>query len=352
MRVALLVAGLPPVYNGGAEISAARIAACAIRSGHDVHVIALGKRPPGQPGGVHIHYIPTTEVRYVRGLACAPALLKAIHDINPDIVHVQSAYMAPGAILANRLLGKPYLFYERGGVDMRLGIYLIVYPLTLKYARRVIAQTEKQRTSLMAYGRTDVEVIPNGVDTSSFGKVSRIVARLELGLPLDRKIALLVGRCRPEKNVRGFVQAAALLPEYLFLAVGDGPQLGLLKKTAGSNVQFAGSVDSQNTHLYYSAADVLVNTSLSEGFPLTILEGMASGLPIVAPDVCGIPEIIQDGVNGILTPSGDFRATAAAVNHILCDSARAASMSDCNRRKAREYSWEKVVDQLYGKEGQ
>lgn len=121
-----------------------------------------------------------------------------------------------------------------------------------------------------------------------------------------------------------------------------------LRIAGKGRVMLAGNVDNNRVPVYMSAADVLVNTSLSEGFPLSLLEGMASGLPIVAPRVCGIPEIVTDGINGILTEPQDFRSTAQAVNRVLGDTELAARMSRVNIEKARQYSWKNVVEKLYG----
>ena len=257
--------------------------------------------------------------------------------------------MAPAAWRAKRKWGTPYILYERGGI-YRPSLLNDLYRVFLRDATRVVAQTEDQKNALRKYvDRNDIEVIPNGIDTDRFFAAdAKMWARNLLGLPLDKQIILSVGRCRLEKNLEQFVKAAQTDEGRQWVLVGDGPELEKLKMMAAGRVLFTGAVDNRDVPKYMAAADILVNTSLTEGFPLAILEGMASGLPIIAPNVTGIPEIVWDGVNGLLVPVNDADATVAAVRYLLVNDHLMSSMSDRNRRKAREYTWENVVRRLYG----
>ncbi len=355
-RIAILVGGLPPVYTGGTEIATAKIAEYATRVGHDVHVISASDHPTGKDDSrrdrpFFVHEVRTVPARYIRGLTYIPGATWDIVNLKPDLIHAQAAYCAPAALLASKLTGIPYLFYERGGVSLpSLALNKCLYPLFLRYARRVVAQTEHQKGELEQYtSRIDIEVIPNGVETDKFGRLSKREAREVLGIPSSRKVVLAVGRCRPEKNLSDFVKAAKCdTGNTIYVLVGDGPELHRLEQAADGRVTFTGHVDNGAIHTYMSAADVLVNTSLTEGFPMAILEALASGLPMVAPAVCGIPEIVDDGVNGILTTVGDYTSTARAIDEILGNTALASCIAENNRLKARLYTWEMVVEKLYG----
>ena len=346
MRIAILVSGLPPHQLGGAEIAAAQIAKHAALAGHDVHIITPGI---GTLDQIPVRKVRTWEKRYIRGLACVPGMVGAIRRIRPDIVHVQSLYMAPGAIAARLLLGTPYLLYERGGVELPNPTNRITYPLAMRLANRVVAQTECQKRSLLQHHKREIEVIPNGVDLSLFNGISRETARRTLGWPSDALIVLAVGRCRPEKNFRDFILAAECFHQPHFLLIGAGDQLDKLREIGEEgNVEFLGDKNPKLIPTYMSGADILVNTSLSEGFPLTVLEGMAAGLPIVAPNVNGIPEIVTDGVNGILTQPRSYVSTEAAIRKLLMSPELRRCMGENNRIKAKEYTWDKVVEKLYG----
>ena len=355
MRIAILVGGLPPLYNGGTENATLKIADYATRAGHDVHILAADSSGRGKAlyksleNGFKVHRIPTVPPPYWHGLSFIPLGVLTISKLKPDIIHSQAIYMSLCALIASKLTGIPYLLYGRGGIYLDWFMKKRTLGLLMGQADRLVAQTENMKSAMLKYVKRDIEVIPNGIDAERFGRMSKREARSRLELPQDKKVVLSVGRCRPEKNLRNFVMAAKSgNGNATYVLVGDGTQLKELMELANGCVVFAGAVDNSEVPVYMSAADVLVNTSLSEGFPVAVLEGMASGLPIVAPCICGIPEIIEDGVNGILTMPRDYKSTAEAVAEILEDEGIAGRMADVNRQKAKEFTWEKVVEKLYG----
>lgn len=349
LRIAILVGGLPPAASGGTEMATLQIAKCAAQAGHEVHVIARDHLGQGeqvykaQEQGFTIHRITAPSIPRGRDVVYFLKGLRVIRDIRPDVVHAQAMYMCPTALLSKRLFGIPYIFYERGGVYMDWRYNRFFYPLFMRNADRVIAQTEHQKRELLKHQNRAIEVIPNGVDMDRFGKIGRREARMSLGLPASCQIVLSVGRARHEKNLEVVVNAAALDWNRYYVLVGDGPELPKLKKIVHEaemqNVHFAGAVSADQVPVYMAAADVLVNTSKSEGFPNAILEGMAAGLPIVAPDITGMREI---GFSGYLLPEITPELLVFGVSWHF------NGIGELNRRKAREYTWENVVRKLYG----
>lgn len=349
LRIAILVGGLPPAASGGTEMATLQIAKHAARVGHEVHVIARDHLGQGeavyksQEQGFTIHRITAPSIPRGRDVVYFLKGLKVIRQIRPDVVHAQAMYMCPTALLSKRLFGIPYIFYERGGVYMEWRYNRFFYPLFMRNADRVIAQTEHQKRALLAFHDRAIEVIPNGVDVERFGQISKCSARAMLGLPQGTPIILSVGRARHEKNLEVVINAAALDPNTYYVLVGDGPELPKLKRIVHEgemqNVHFAGAVDNKDVPTWMAAADVLVNTSKSEGFPNAILEGMAAGLPIVAPDITGMREV---GFGGFLT------ANNTPESLVLAASMHFNGVGESNRRKAREYTWENVVRKLYG----
>ncbi len=353
-KIVILTGGVPSERLGGAEIAAIQTAEQAAKMGYEMHVVAASCQSEGREtinnmGSPYtIHRLKTVRARYLHGLVFAPKAARTVLRLNPDLIHVQSMYVAAGALIAHKLTRVPYLFYERGGISLPWVFNRLFYTLFLKNAERIIAQTATQGNVLRQYaGDRPIEVIPNGVNIDRFGNLGQAEARRMLGFPLDKKMALMVGRLRPEKNVRGFI-SAALRHDTLYVVVGDGPQLRLLQKVANGKVMFIGAVDNDKVPLYLSAADVMVNPSYSEGFPMAVLEAMASGKPIVAPPVCGIPELITEGINGLLTESNNTASIAVAIGRILDDRCLAQSMAEANKLKVRQYTWEAVVRRLYG----
>ena len=133
----------------------------------------------------------------------------------------------------------------------------------------------------------------------------------------DEKIIIFVGALRPVKGVRYLIEAMKVIIDEnrttkLFI-IGDGVERESLERLVeklglGDHVNFIGKVPNERVPEYMIASDVFVLPSLSEGFPVTILEAMASGLPIVATNVGGLPEIIKENENGFLVKQKRERA--------------------------------------------
>ncbi len=348
MKIAILVSGLPPKYTGGTEIATLQTAEHAVSAGHEVHVLTAGNKSRSyQHNSFTIHEIRTlVSTPYFRGLFYTPGTTKKIMLLKPDIVHIQGLYSSLPAVMG-KLPRVPYIFYERGSIHTPSPLNRVLYPLITRYADHIIAQTKYQRMELQKYTNKPVEIIPNGVDTDRFGVLSQEAARKRLNLLPKGKIIIAVGRCRHEKNLHIFIEAAKMDNKNTYILAGDGPELPKLRKQANGRVIFCGHVNNTDISTYLSAADILVSTSLSEGFPVSILEAMASGLPIVATKVCGIPEIVNDWVNGILTTPNDAMSVYKAVELVLDNEQLAERMVENNKRKAGQYTWKNVVEKLY-----
>lgn len=155
-------------------------------------------------------------------------------------------------------------------------------------------------------------------------------ARAALGLAPDRRYVLTVCRLMVWKRVDQIVRAMAELPEDVELLVaGDGDMLEPWRALArelqvDKRVHFLGNVPHARIPLHVRAADVFVLNSEYEGLSHTLLEVQALGTPMVASGVCGNPEVVEDGVNGLLVDPGDHRTVAAAVRRVLADPAEAS----------------------------
>jgi glycosyltransferase involved in cell wall biosynthesis len=224
-------------------------------------------------------------------------------------------------------------------------LHRAILRVTLSRAHRLIAVSEavarSARVSLGSLRR--LVVVRNGVDLARFDDPclpSRDAMRRALGLPPDAPVALCVARLSPEKDVAAFLEAAALVPETAanFLVAGDGPlrpsleqQIELLRLKDRARLLGA----RQDIPALLRAADVLCVPSREEGLGLAAVEAMASGLPVVATRVGGLPEVVTDGETGLLVAPGDRAALAAALTGLLSSPAYARRLGEAGRARAR-----------------
>jgi phenylacetate-CoA ligase len=169
---------------------------------------------------------------------------------------------------------------------------------------------------------------------------------------------LAVARLVPIKNLALVIEAVAIVRERVanahLVIVGDGPEGAALRQLAAQRgleeaVTFAGSIPFEDTPRFYRSADVFALSSTFDNSPNVVLEAMASGLPIVTTDVGGVGEFVANGVGGLIVPSRDAQAFAAALEHYLTSPPAARKAGDYNRQKAAtEFSWRNSALRLLG----
>jgi glycosyltransferase involved in cell wall biosynthesis len=191
-----------------------------------------------------------------------------------------------------------------------------------------------------------VITLPNGIDAEMFlpANLEQMeVARTSFRLPKGAFIVVGVGRLAEVKNPQVFLEAAAtflkLHPQAVFVFAGTGPLEAGLREVAGSlgvtdSVYFLGHV-SDRVELY-RALDVLLITSDSEGTPMTLLEAMSCGLPVISSSVGGIPEVAKHGSNALLVPARDVQGFVSALDRVLGEEGLARKLGDNARTTIME----------------
>lgn len=172
---------------------------------------------------------------------------------------------------------------------------------------------------------------------------------------------LFVGRLAPVKGLRVLLdalsQAHGTYPDLTLTIVGDGPDRPALEALAapmGKAVQFTGSLSQDDVAAQLAMCDALVLPSFAEGVPVVLMEAMAAGLPVVATRVAGVPELVEDGVSGLLVPPGDRDALGSALLAIARDPERRTRMGQAGRARVvldfdirREAAW---LGRMFGDE--
>ena len=227
-------------------------------------------------------------------------------------------------------------------------------PIFRRFFKRLdghITVSEAARQYHMRYFPADYAVIPNGVDVDLFGGPDV--------RPMDEYQdgcfnVLFVGRLEKRKGlpylIEAFPQVQRDVPHVRLIVVGaydEAEQTPFLLQAHSlglTQVHFVGRVTEEELARYYRTADVFCapNTGM-ESFGLVLLEAMASGIPIVASDIEGYREVVDDGVQGVLVRPEDSEALAYALASLLRDPARRRAMSAAGREKAQRYSWRVVA---------
>lgn len=231
----------------------------------------------------------------------------------------------------------------------------LVNPLLARFHGRIVAVSHELRDYMIEsrFPRERVSVIHNGIEPGQAAStLDRRRARMLLGLDERAFVVTTVARLDPVKDLITLLDAFAFVRKRVPLArlviVGDGPERQRLTERAERDdlagaVQITGYRDDVRALL--PAADVYASSSISEGVSITILEAMATGIPVVATAVGGTPEILSDGTGGILVPSREPVRMAAAIVALARDQRRRASLATAARRRLEaSFTIDRMVD--------
>lgn len=205
-----------------------------------------------------------------------------------------------------------------------------------------------------------IAVLPMGIDSGAFNEnIDKDELKNRYGLTA-KKIMLFIGRIVDKKGLAYLIEAmpkiVSVCPDTHLIICGDGPLRKDLEKIAESMglsdaVSFKGYISKNEKQDYLHMADILVVPSIvtdsgdMEGLPVVLLEGLASGLPVIATDVGGMKDAIDSGRNGFLVPQKDPRSISARAIEILNDSKLAGSLSENARISAERFDWDTISEQ-------
>ena len=228
-----------------------------------------------------------------------------------------------------------------------LKFYAYLDSLLIRRANKIVAVSDEIVDAMMHRGIPSVKitVIDNGVDLQRFSNSQRNNnLRKSFGLNESNKIIGTIGSLTEEKGHIYLLEAARkvidVVPECRFLIIGDGGQRQFLQeKTAhlwlSEKILFAGS--RKDVPEILSMLDAFVLPSIKEGLPMALLEAMASKVPVIATSVGAIPNVIEDGINGLLIPPKNSDAISEAINKMLSNGDSAKEMELKGFEKVRDH---------------
>lgn len=311
--------------------------------GHKVYVFTFGSldyvddeeniiRSPGLPlldTGFHLN------LSYSR---TARNLLQTM-----DIVHIHHPFISGSlAMRFCRPRGIPIVFTNHTRYDLYAQAYLPMLPGAVSetaldaylssFCRScdlVIAPSKGIQHVLAGYGIVDrVVVVPNGVDIQPYMDCDQPMDRDNFGYDKNDIVLVYVGRIGPEKNLpfllRAYAGVAQAVEQAKLLIVGEGPERENLEDRLnhmGLNkyVTFTGRIPYEQVPAFLAMADIFVTASASEVHPLSVIEALATGLPVLGIDSPGVGDIIEDGINGQLVSQGDISAYTAKLTRLIVD---------------------------------
>lgn len=334
---------------GGASVHLLDLAQGAQRAGHDIEILVGGD-------GVFLEHaqkkeIPckslknmTREINPIKDFLGFFELKREISRINPDIVHLHSSKAGILGRLAAKSLSIPTVFTAHGwafteGVSRkRRFLYRFLEKIMARYTDKIITVSKYDKELALSLGVGDnskLATIHNGIPES--------IERTATLTPNATVRMIMVARFEAPKNQLALINILSGMKHldwYLEL-VGDGPLLDNAIKSAhqhslSDRIFFAGACNDVQARL--ANADIFLLISDWEGLPLTILEAMRSGLPVIASKVGGVPEAVEEGVTGFMAERGNEHALATAISKLI-ESAELRKKMGAEARKKFERSF-------------
>lgn len=330
------------------------------RLGHEITILCLERPGTLAPDaeGLGSRIICTHKKPGLRP-STVGSIRSVLREVQPDVVHSHTIaalfYGGPAAWSA----GVPLMVHTEhsnnvGWESSRRKAWL--WWLAGSFARRFFCVSRDIADELergRVIPRSRLRVMMNGIDTVRVARPTDTAGlRRSLGIPAAAPVIGTVGRLNPVKRqevlVRAFARLRAAIPDAHLVLVGDGPSRDELRGLVAQlgvedSVHFAGY--QAEPERFLQIMNVFALTSGMEGLPLSILEAWAVGLPVVASAVGGVPDLIAEGEDGFLFPSGDEEKLAAILADLLRNPERARQIGNAARRKVTEqYDLRRMAD--------
>lgn len=292
--------------------------------------------------------------------------LKSTQELNEflkdfDIIHSHHAFtpLALKAVKAGRTLEKGTLltthsisFAHESKLWQALGLTFPLFSHYLKYPHRIIAVSKAAKAFIEHFTDTKVEIIPNGVDDKTFHpNWNKEEIKEEFGI--EGEVILYVSRMSYRKGPHVLLNAFSQIKDATLVMAGNGELSPFLKAQAKflgieDRTRFLGYVPTKELPKIFGMADIFVLPSITaEAFGIVILEAMASGVPIIATTVGGIPEVIKESESGLLVPPSNELELKNAIEKLLNDESLRKWLGQNGRKAVEEkYSWNNVIKEI------
>lgn len=331
------------------------------KQGQTVYIFTFGDESyqDDEPHVVRSPGVPISDTGFYLSLNYSRQARKLVTSM--DVVHVHHPFISGSMALRYcRPRGIPIVFTNHTRYDLYAQAYLPVLPEVIgdtalqaympifcRLCDLVIAPSPGMRQVLERFGVTSpIDVVPNGVDFTPLQKEIKPIPRSDLGFSAEDVVFIYVGRLGPEKNLsfllRSFIGTTHAYGNTRLVLVGDGPERANLEDLAASKgvsdrVRFTGMIPYEDVYRYLTMADAFVTASVTEVHPLSVIEAMACGLPVLGIQSPGVGDTVEDGETGLLAPEEDLAVFTAKMVRLVVDRAAREAMSAKTRQAAQAY---------------
>ncbi len=331
--------------------------------GNDVYVFTFGDldHPDEETNIIRSPGLPIVDTGYNLGIVYTRKAKATLQTM--DIVHVHHPFLSGRLALRYcRPLQIPVVFTNHTRYDLYAQAYLPILPEEIsetfleaymppfcQAANLVVSPSRGMAEVLRNLGvKTHIEVVPNGVDLRRFFNANHPCKKEECGFHADDILLVYVGRLGPEKNldflIRAFTGAAQALNNIHLILIGSGTESEALEMQASQSaharrIHFTGLMEYEKLPSYLAMCDIFVTSSVTEVHPLSVIEAMAAGLPVVGIQSVGVGDTVVDGKTGFLS-SNDMAAFASLITRLCMDEQLRGKMGKAGRKETEKYDIE------------
>ncbi len=278
---------------------------------------------------------------------------RIMNEGNFDIVHLHGPITPFLPMAALKTAPKIKIVTYHAAHERNI-FYFLLSKIISDYFKKphgMIAVSKVAEKSARIYINRNFTIIPNGVDISRFSPEVKPIQKLMDG----RKNILFVGRFEPRKGLKYLLKAFPIIkkgiPDARLVIVGGGFYKGFYKQYIptqyGKDISLAGFVSGKELPRYYASCEVFCSPAVErESFGIILLEGMASKKCVVASDISGYRQVIDNNVNGILIPPKEPKKLAESIIDLLNNNRLRNEIASNARKKAEKYAWEKITDKI------
>lgn len=332
------------------------------RGGHDVRVVTTSFGPGEAPNEEHVVRIGRSVSVPANGSMCPVAfgvgmraqIREALARERFDLLHIHEPLMPTLCLAVLAEAGCPTVGTFHANNDGAIGYRMFrsaLEPHFRKLSGRIAVSREAERT-VRDHFAGEYVIIPNGVDVERFSSAEPIPELRDGSFNI-----LFVGRMEPRKGAKHLFRAlgsiARDVPRFRLVVVGGGPLTryyrSFVPESVAGRVLFTGRVSGEMLARHYATADIFCSPATGgESFGIVLIEAMAAGAAVVASDIPGYRDVVEDGVTGLLTRRASPESIAEAITSLARNGNIRRSLVESARRDVRQYSWDRVTARILG----